>query len=121
MASMPRRTSQRRRRPGLRAVAILVLAAGLGGCQPEDSRVRNGTDKEIDVVLETAVGDRRPAASDLRPGQGGVVGIGIGGGGCNTAQALVALGPDGTEIDRISGPFCEHFTWTVDGQPQRRP
>ena len=105
-----------------RAVAVVLVVVALAACQPRDvSKVRNGTDGKITVQKEGADGNRRPAVSELGPGQGNVVVVGVPSqkdapGLCSTVRALIALDSTGAEIDRLDGPFCKHFIWVVDGR-----
>jgi len=59
-------------------VAVVLVVLTLSACQPRnESKVRNGTDQRITVLKEGADGIRRGAVSELGPGQGNIVAIGV--------------------------------------------
>ena len=108
------------------AAVLLVSVPTLTSCwetAPDDYlRVRNETDRPIDVVVVRVSGERVGPGNGLRPGRGRIV---------NPRddpdvddEASCTTGPviafqDGEEIQRFEPPICfgDGLTLVVDGEP----
>jgi len=110
-------------------LTVLVAAGGLAGCMvepldPPPYVVLNGTDVTVEVRYLTDRPGLRPhelerlrSVVTLEPGEDYEFGV-LGGDddGCLDAP-LVAIAPDGTEIDRLAAGTCTDDdvrpTWTI--------
>lgn len=107
--------------------AVLVLSATiLTSCwetAPDDYlRVRNETDRPIDVVVERVSGEKSGLVNDLQPGRERIVNpqadpdanVGY----LCTSGPVIAF-QDGEEIQRFEAPICYEggLTLVVDGEP----
>lgn len=118
----PRRVPSRR----ILAAVLVVSATISTSCwetAPDDYlRVRNETDRPIDVVVERVSGEQFGLENNLRPGQESIMNPrddpDVDDEGSCTTGPVIAF-QDGEEIQRFELPICfgDSLTLVVDGEP----
>ena len=105
---------------GLRPLAVVPWTFLLASCslfgKPDNFggvQVANHTDVTIDVFFADPNASERPVLSDLPPHKATNFEL-FSGGGCDARGTFVARAPDGAEVDRLDGPFCQQMTWIVE-------
>ena len=96
---------------------VIVLAGTLSGCslfgqhdQFGNVQITNSTDVPIDVVLQAPDQPERVLRHIDAHKTDTFDAFGEG---CSAQGVLLARGPDGREVSRLNGPFCQQMTWTV--------
>lgn len=105
---------------------MLVVVTTLTSCWESDMvanalRIRNATDRPIDVVVERVSGDQFVLVDGLRPRREQIVNPGDD---PDADEGVCTSGPviafqDGEEIERFEPPVCfeDGLTLVVDGEP----
>jgi hypothetical protein len=97
---------------------VIVVGGAISGCslfgqrdQFGNVQVTNSTDVAIDVVFQAAGQTSERVLRHIDAHKTDTFDAFAEG--CSTQGVLIARAPDGHEIVRLNGPFCQQMTWTV--------